>query len=199
VCLASSCTGGTVSNVANYGEKRFCKEINGDLNIPLESSSLAQIEFPYLTRVIGRIQISRPTEFSGKRVVTFNALTDIVGSLLMTTDVGAQTELRFPRLERVSDDMGFARINSVELLDLSALQTVGQVSLQYLYGPMDLRLGSLRTVAKDIIVISAPWIGYRPTFERLADPAQVSSGTGRLIIQVGCSVVGNSSPDCASR
>ncbi len=196
VCLAASCAGGTVSNVANLGQMRFCKEINGDLLIPMDSLSLAQIEFPYLTRVLGRIEISRPTEFIAKRTVTFGALTQVSGSVIMTEDTRGDTELRFPRLERVDGSVAFARINSIKVLDLSALTTVGELGLQYLYEPMDLRIGALRVVTRTITVMWVPLIGYRPIFERLANPAQVSVGQGRLIIQVGCSLPDNKSPDC---
>jgi hypothetical protein len=195
-CLIGSCPGGSVSNIANYAEKRYCKEINGDLVIPMDANSLAQIDFPHLTRVLGRIEFSRETEFIAKRSVTFGALTHVAGLVRMIVDSPGDTELRFPRLERVDGGIALTQIDSVKVFDMSALTTAGSLSLQYLYGQMDLRIGALRTVTGTIAVMWVPWIGYRPIFARLADPAQVSVGQGRLIIQVGCSVTGNSSADC---
>lgn len=187
-----------MSNVTNYADKRYCKEINGDLSLPMDANSLAQIDFPHLNRVLGRVEITRTEEFVAKRIITFGALTQ-AGAVRMVSDRPGATELYFPKLERVDGSVSLSQISSVTVFDMNALTTVGEdLSVQYLDGPTNVRLNSVRTVGNNIVVMSAPWVGYRPTFSRLSDPAQVAVGRGRLIVQVGCSVTGNSSPDCVS-
>ena len=199
VCLLGMCAGGAITTAAQLTAMRYCKQINGDLSITLSSSGPAQLEFPSVAIVSGNISIGEDATVGSRRTVSFPALTRVggnlrIGGFSLGPSGSGVVEAHFPRLNRI--DLGLLAITaqSLRVLDLSSLTTVGgSVSFQNLDYLQMLSLGALNSVGIEMLVLRVPNVGYSPTFSRLA------SLFGRPkfgAASVGCCTPSNSTNDC---